>query len=172
MNEYLIENGKKVSWKKLNTGLMSKKDYSLAHQYLVIACHDIIIEYHGGILLVVRDNLPAKDQLWPIGGRILRGMSIIDSLKKKVKEECNLEVTDIKELGWGRTGFNTDPFNHGKGTDTISIMYYGKGTGQLRLNKLHKNPTIIKKSEYTPKLRATLHPYVREMIDKALSYIK
>lgn len=171
MNEYLIDQGKKVSLNKLKVGLMSKKEYSLAHQNLVIACHDIVIEYQGGLLLVTRDNLPAKGQLWPIGGRILRGISVIDSLRKKVKEECNLELKEIKELGWARTCFNTDPFGHDRGTDTIAVMFYGKGKGQLKLDGLHKNPRIIRPAEYI-KLRATLHPYVQEMMDKAIVYIQ
>lgn len=171
MKEYAIENGKKVDLKKLRSSLLTREVYAKAHQSLPIACHDVVIEYQGGLLLVVRDNPPAKDILCFIGGRINRGMPILKSLKKKVKEECGLEIDNIVELGTGRTLFNTDPFGHGKGTDTINLVYFAKGKGNIKLDKLHTKPTIVKSKEYTPAFRQSLHPYVRDFMDKAMRMV-
>lgn len=163
MKSYAFDEGE-VDIKLLESSLMNIEDFAKAHQSLVIPCHDIVIEYNGGLLLVVRDNLPAKDVLWPVGGRILRGMDTINSLRRKVKEECNLEIHSVTELGICRTFFRTDPFGHGKGTDTICVMYYGKGSGDLKLDNLHKQPTIVRPEDYIG-LRERLHPYVRKIMD-------
>lgn len=168
MKEYAVEDRKKVNLQTLAAPLLSKEVYAQAHQYLPIACHDVFIEYKGGILLVVRDNLPAKSILWMIGGRIQRGRPIQESLKKKVEEECGLEIHNIVELGTGRTLFKTDPFGHGKGTDTINWVYFAQGKGNLKLDKLHKKPTIIKPADYTTSFRKSLHPYVLDFMDMAM----
>jgi len=162
--EYYLENNQKVNPEDLKAGFIPTEDFIKSHKSLIIPCHDIFIEYDSGVLLVKRDNFPAKDILWPIGGRILRGLPILDSLKKKVKDECNLEIDNIEELGWGRTCFQTDAFNHGRGTDTINIIFKAKGKGKIKLNNLHSEPTIIKEDEYS-KIREELHPYVRDNMD-------
>ena len=164
MKEYAFENGENVNWSELEAGFISKEDYVNAHQNLIIACHDVLIKYNGGILLIVRDNVPAKDILWPMGGRVLRGVPMEESLQRKVKAECNLELDKIKFLGIARTTFATDPFRHGHGTDTINLMYSATGSGELKLDHLHKDPIFVTKEMYSS-LRDTLHPYVRDFMD-------
>ncbi|MDO8655770.1 MAG: NUDIX domain-containing protein [Nanoarchaeota archaeon] len=172
MKEYAVEEGKKVNLQKLTSPPLSRKVYAQAHQSLPIACHDVIIEYQGGLLLVVRDNFPSKGILGVIGGRISRGIPIKDSLQKKVKEECGLEINDIVELGTARTLFKTDPFGHGKGTDTINILFFARGNGKIKLDTLHKKPTIVKPADYTSKFRKSLHPYVRDLMDEGMKIIR
>jgi len=82
----------------------------------------------------------------------------------KVKGESNLEVTGITFLGCARTFYKTDPFGHKKGTDDISLMFFGKAKGTLKLDNLHKDPVIVTKEKFR-KLRARLHPYVRDFLD-------
>lgn len=171
MKEYNIENGE-VNLDQLKTPFIPKEEYKEIHKKIIRACHDIFIEYKGGILLVVRDNFPAKNILAPIGGGIERGMKIEDSLRKKVKEECNLKLKEITELGYARTFFKTDPFGHSKGTDTLNIIFFGKGEGELKLDNLHKNPIIITSKKYTKEFRANLHPYIRDFMDIAIKLIK
>jgi hypothetical protein len=98
-------------------------------------------------------------------------VQIEKSLKKKVKEECSLELTDLRELGAARFFFETDPFGHGKGTDTISIVYYAKGSGQLKLDELHSNPTIVKPGDLTKELIASLHPFVADFLKLAIAQL-
>lgn len=171
MKEYAVEDGKEVDLRKLVALPLPKEAYAQTHQSLPIACHDVLIEYQGGILLIVRDNLPVKNILWMIGGRINRGIPIIESLKKKVKEECSLEIDNIIELGTGRTLFNTDPFGHGQGTDTVNWVYFAKGSGNIKLDKPHKKPIIVKPADYTDEFRNSLHPYVRDFMDKGMKLL-
>ncbi len=132
----------------LGANFMPKDEYVVAHQNLVIFCHDVFIKYKNGFLLVLRDNQPDKDKYWPIGGRVLRGMSTEKSLRIKVKEECNLELSNIKLIGFLRSQFNEDPFGHGKGTDTISLVYCAKGEGEIKLDGLHTSYVLVNKDNF------------------------
>lgn len=167
MKEYLIENNKKINRKSLKAPKMDLEDYITAHQNLVICCHDVFIKYQDGILLVNRDNYPAKNILWPIGGRIERGADVMESLKNKVKNECGLKIDNIKFLGVARTLFKTEPFGHGKGTDTMNLVYFADGQGKVKLDRLHNNPTIITLKDYKKGLIAKLHPYVDDFLKQA-----
>lgn len=170
MREYNVEDSE-VDIKQLEAGLMDKSSYRSAHQGLVIVCHDVFIEFQGGILLVKRLNLPAKDMLWPLGGRVTRGVLIEDSLRKKIRDESNLDLEDLKELGHARTFFKTDPFGHGKGTDTINLVFFARGKGSLNLDKLHEKPTIILPGKYQS-IRNSLHPFVRDFMDLAIPLVR
>lgn len=167
MKEYNFENGKEVDIEKLRIGFIDKDIYVGDHKRRVGLCHDIFIEYQGGILLVYRLEFPAKDELWPLGGGVKRGVHMEDSLREKVLEEASLELDDLKYLGEDRTFFQTDPFGHGKGTDTYNLVYFARGKGSLKLNKLHENPTIITPEDYQS-YRDNLHPYVRDFMDLAI----
>ncbi len=170
MKEYKVEYGN-VNIKKLEANLMNKDNYISAHQGLVLPCHDIFVQYEGGILLVKRLNFPARYMLWPLGGRIKRGMPIEDSLREKVWDEVSLELGDLTEFGYARTFFQTDPFGHGKGTDTINFVYFGRGKGSLELDKLHEEPTIVIPDKYKL-IRKELHPYVSHFMDVAVPLVR
>lgn len=171
IREYNEENGKPVNLTKLKYHGRGEPRYIEARSLIVRACNDIFIEYKGGILLIVRDNAPAKGHLWAIGGGIERGVPIEESLRNKVREECGLELTDVKFLGISRAFWNTSSSNNDKGIDDISLVYFGKGVGDLKLDKLHKSPRIVTPSEYLL-LRNSLHPWIRDFMDKVMKLVK
>ncbi len=172
MNEYNIESQKKIDVKKLEAEDMPTSDYAKAHRGLVIVTHDVVIEYNGGALLVLRNNVPGKNELMPVGGRIKRGIPIEESLRRKVKEECNLEIDTIIPLGMARTRFATDPFGHGHGTDSLNLMFYAKGSGIVKLDALHSKVVMVKPEDYTTDFKKKLHPYTIEIMDKAMPLIR
>ncbi|MCI4666884.1 MAG: hypothetical protein MRZ79_01895 [Bacteroidia bacterium] len=173
MKTYLLEH-QPVELAPLKAGLMPRNTYVEAHQKLVIACHDIMVylEDQQAWLLILRKNEPARDILWPLGGRILRGMNTIDSAIKKVKEESKLDITEIREVGYARTFFQTDPFGHGKGTDTLNVLLIARAKGEVSLDELHEEPTFIKKEDYTPDFIKSLHPYVADFFELAWAYLE
>ncbi|MEM1135517.1 MAG: NUDIX domain-containing protein [Bacteroidota bacterium] len=168
MKEYLFEDGQPVDIKKLEADLLPHTVYEKSHAGLVQFCHDILVEYNGGILLVKRTKKPATDILWSLGGRVRRGMSTQDSAILKVKEESNLEVVEITFIDFARTFFQTDPFEHGRGTDTVNALYFAKASGKLQLDNLHTTPIFIAKNDYTEAFRSKLHPYMRDFMDKVI----
>jgi len=165
MKEYFFENGHKIEAKKLRVPHIPFDQYKNIHKEIIRPCHDVFIKYGDGVLLVMRKNHPVKGVLWPIGGGVERGMKMEDSLKKKAKEECNLKLKNIIDVGWARTFFETDPFGHGRGTDTINFVYLATGSGKLKLNDFHEKPVIVSRKDYTKSFRKKLHPYVRDFMD-------
>lgn len=172
MKEYIIENNQEVDLTKLEADFLSGEVYEKAHAGLVQFCHDILVEYNGGLLLVKRSKLPARDILWSLGGRVKRGVKTADSAILKVKEECNLDVQEIVFVDFARTFFQTAPFDHGNGTDTVNALYFATATGELKLDELHTEPILIKKSDYTEAFKANLHPYMLDFMDKVVPMIK
>jgi ADP-ribose pyrophosphatase YjhB (NUDIX family) len=171
MKEYSFEQ-EIVEIKNLQAPQLPEQEYIQMHQNLVIACHDVVIAYQGGILLVERDQYPAKDIPWIIGGRIQRGMSTINSLKLKVKQECGLEIYRVQKISTIRSFFSTDPYQHGKGTDTISLVFFAQGKGNLKLDSFHKKPRLVSPANYTPEFRSSLHPFMRDMLDLGMKLIE
>ena len=166
--EFNFEKEEFVNIDDLRAPLMPTEIYSEAHKGLPIVCHDIVIEHNGGALLVNRDIHPAKDIYWCIGGRVSRGMTTEDSLRAKVRKESGLELEDLAYLGAARTFFKTAPFDHGKGTDTINLMFFGRGKGELKLNYENSAQLIVRLEDYKPEFRATLHPYIQNMMDMSM----
>lgn len=167
--EYALEDKKAVDFDQLRVSHVPKEDYIRAHENTIIVCSDIMIWYGSGFLLVKRDNVPAKGELWPIGGRMQRGIPMEDNVRAKVKAECGLDLDKLVLMNVGRTVFRTAPFDHGRGTDTISFMYYAEGQGDIKLDELHSKPTIVNREKFD-ELRLTLHPYVADFMELAFKH--
>lgn len=167
--EYATEDKKSVNLDNLKIGFVPKEDFVKIHKNSILVCADILIKYKGGFLLVKRDNVPALGEYWAIGGRIQRGMSTEDGVRIKAKEECNLELKNLKLLNITRSYWKTDPFGHGKGTDTVNFMYFAEGIGEIKLDNLHSNPLILTQ-ELFKKMKHSLHPYIIDFIEMAFAY--
>ncbi len=172
MKEYFVEKGYVVDAEKLKSEFMSQEEYAKAHASLPIVCHDVAVFYHGSILLVKRDTFPLKGEWIVVGGRVERGVEMEESLRRKVKAECGLDVVDVELLGVGRTLFATDPFGHGRGTDTINFLYVARARGVLKLDDFHSQPRLLKEEEFTESFKKELHPYVVEILEKAFERMK
>ena len=149
--------------------------YHWLHQHFPIFCHDVFVTFQEpkpSILLVRRENVPARGELWPLGGRVIMGKPVLESLAAKVQAEAGLTLMDPTYLGSGRPVFETDPFGHGKGTDTTAVVYAARGGGEVNLDKLHSMPTLVTPAQYRGGLRETLHPYVRDFMDLAIAHLE
>ena len=76
--EFGIENGRPVDLTLLRAGQISDDTYTSARRTILRGCHDLFLQVERpdgerGILLVLRDNQPAKGELWCLGGGIKRG---------------------------------------------------------------------------------------------------
>lgn len=171
--EYAVEDGRRVDPAALRSPRMSDEAYREAHKGLVISCNDVMIEYLGGLLLGERADLPAKGEMWPVGGRMYRGLSFEESLRKTAMREVGLDLDEITFLDVTRPLWATDPFGHGYGTDNVSIRFFARGKGELKLDPTWTGRhMIVKPADYTPELRETLHPYVQSFIDLAMPHVR
>ena len=170
LKEYFIDDGNRTDLSKMQANFISPEQYAFAHASLPIACHDIFIEHNGGLLMIVRDKEPMKGKLWVIGGRIERGLTTEESVIKKAKKECNLDLYDLQYLGAARIFLSSEPFDHGGGTDNPVFLYFARGKGELKLDNLHKDTLIVKPNDYSD-IRKQLHSYIRDFMDKAIKMI-
>ncbi len=74
--------------------------YAQIVHLMPIPCVDLLVEdLEGRILLIKRANDPAKGQWWFPGGRVHYLETRMQAAERKLKEECGLEVFQIKEMG-------------------------------------------------------------------------
>jgi hypothetical protein len=165
--KYTEYNEENVDLQNLETSFISEENYKQIHESTVILCHDVFIRYKNnntrGILLVKRLREPAKDILWPIGGRILRGKPTEESLSLKVMKECGLTLENIQYVGTSRTFFGGEPFGHTHGTDTLNLVYIADGKGEITLDSLHSSPILITKDLFYQK-KYNLPKYVEDFL--------
>lgn len=169
--EYAFEDKAPVNLEMLKASHIPTEDYRKAHQNTILLCADVMIWYKDGFLLVKRDNVPAKEELWPIGGRMQRGVLMDENVRNKVRAECGLTLKDLTLINVGRTIFRTAPFDHGNGTDTVSFMYFARGSGNIRLDEFHSRPIIVDWNKFN-EIRSSLHPYVVDFMELAFKCIK
>jgi len=79
---------------------LEQKLYKKIMESMPIVCVDaLIINEKKEYLLVKRKNEPLKNKFWMVGGRLQKNELIEEGIKRKLKEEVNIEVGLIKYLG-------------------------------------------------------------------------
>ena len=74
-----------------------------------IPCVDIAIVANGSVLLVKREDAPAKGQWWLPGGRVLKGEMMRDAAKRKAREEVGIECHVASIIHTAETIFPDGP---------------------------------------------------------------
>jgi len=78
---------------------LEQKIYNqIKRQFPIVAVELLIINSDNNVLMLKRSNEPAKDSWWIPGGRILFGESKMDAAKRLLKDECGINLLDIKEF--------------------------------------------------------------------------
>ena len=92
---------------------IDKKQYEEIIKIFPRACVDILIsDEQGRILLMLRENQPEQGKWWFPGGRIHFGETRLDAARRKVKEECGLDVSDLIEVATFDLFFKTADMNY------------------------------------------------------------
>mgnify|MGYP001569066701 FL=1 len=65
--------------------------YDLIIHSIPIACVDVAIIARGSVLLVKRNDAPAKGEWWLPGGRVHKGETMRQTAKRKALEEVGIE---------------------------------------------------------------------------------
>lgn len=102
--------------------MIDKELYSKIHELLPIACLDLVMIDDGKVLLLKRNRKPAENQYWLPGGRILRNETFADAAKRLALGETGLHINAVETLGVDNLMFTDDPFGHGQGTHTVTVV--------------------------------------------------
>ncbi|GEM_PF-1213981 len=170
ISEYAVERGELVDLARLTSGFVDDDTYSSIHKHSCLFTSDALV-YHEpsqGFVLLRRDGVPIDKEWLFTGGRVARGVPLLDSIGERVKGECRLEISDLKLLHVSRELYGTDPFGHGKGTDTFGYKFVATGHGDIQHDGRHDGMRIVKPDEY-PTLRSEFIPLLQHTLDIAVA---
>jgi colanic acid biosynthesis protein WcaH len=132
---------------------------------LPILCVDIIVRNtKGEYLLVKRANEPKKGKWWVIGGRVLKGESLVQAARRKVKEETGQWIRDIRPIGYFELINGANPFGLSFEYHTVSVVFTAV-TDQLKAVKLDSQSSEFKFSKKLPR-DFQVRAYVNKKKDK------
>lgn len=92
-----------------------------------VLCVDAIISNDiGEYLLIKRAVEPLKGEWWVPGGRVYKGETLEEGIKRKMREELGIEIRIMGAGGYYEDHFHKDPLNAAGGLHTLSIVFYVK----------------------------------------------
>jgi len=137
--------------KRGESGFISSAFYDRIVRLMPIASVEAAIVIDGSLLFLRRKNDPAMGQWWFAGGRIHRGESFEETLRREVKEETGLEIESYRFI---KAYSRVFPERH-----DITIAYLCKcKESKIELDSEHSEYKLFNKM---PK---DLHPYLLETI--------
>lgn len=107
---------------------------------LPIACVDVAVMSHGGVLLVKRGDMPAKGEWWLPGGRVHKGEMMRDAAVRKAREEVGLDCWIGPLVHTAETIFPDGP--HGESVHSINscfMLFPKRDTDTPALDGHHTN---------------------------------
>lgn len=124
---------------------------------LPIACVDVAIIAKGSVLLVKRNDSPAKGEWWLPGGRVYKGEMMKQTAKRKALEEVGIECHVGPIIHTAETIFPAGPNGIPIHSINSCFMLYPIGEFTVKLDSHH--------IEYLWTGRMLkIHPYVRQCL--------
>ena len=74
----------------MNKHFIPQNKYRKIISLIPICCVDLIIKENNSFLLVKRRENPEKNKWWFAGGRVLFGETLLQTVKRKLREELNI----------------------------------------------------------------------------------
>jgi colanic acid biosynthesis protein WcaH len=137
-----------------------EEDYKKILNTMPIPCVDLVVRWQGKLLMVYRDNKPAKGQWWLPGGRVLKNEKLEHAALRKLKEETGLSGTIVKQVGAYDTMFDDAPFEDVNGVHSINTVYLIDVDGaEVKLDELHS------KFQWFDHVDEQWHPVVKQVLN-------
>lgn len=97
--------------------------YRTIADLMPILCVDCVVVHKGKYLLVKRNNEPLKDEYFVPGGRVNKGETLDDAVRRKMLDEIGIEVKIISQQGYYEDQYDKNEL----GLDvvhTVGIVFY------------------------------------------------
>ena len=100
------------------------EEYRKVLEQVPILCVDgIIINQKGQFLLVKRKNEPFRDEWWVPGGRVLKGETLEEAFRRKMKEELGIEVKILMPVGYYEGQHGENSWRVKGGVHAVSVVF-------------------------------------------------
>jgi len=126
------------------------------------AIEAIIINSKNEILVLKRNNPPAKGEWWFPGGRIRRGETFLQTLTREVKEETGL---DVKVLGLVGVYERIFPERH---DIPIVFLCRCRDDQKVVLNSEHSDYKFLSAKEAVDKSHQMLKELLTDVVEKKM----
>ncbi|HFC11819.1 MAG TPA: NUDIX domain-containing protein [Anaerolineae bacterium] len=133
--------------------------YDQILQNIPIACVDIAIVAKGRVLLVLRDDAPAKGEWWVPGGRVLKGEMMRETAARKAREEVGINCHVGPIVHTAETIFPDGP--SGIPVHSINSCFFLYPQDSDFSAELDNHHTAYK---WVDTIDPTLHPYVQNCL--------
>jgi colanic acid biosynthesis protein WcaH len=131
-------------------------------EHMPIACVDIAIVHRGAVLLVQREDAPAKGQWWVPGGRVHKGETMRETAARKALEEVGLACHVGPIIHTAETIFPDGPGGVAvHSINTCFFLYPAAATIRAKLEGHHGG------SKWVRTIPRGLHPYVVRCLEGA-----
>ena len=128
------------------------KLYDKIKKSMPIPCVDLLVTHEGSLLLMLRNNEPAKDLWFTPGGRIFKNETLEEAVKRVLYEETGLQPTSITQI-------STMSHIWSEAHTVTTIFGVEVNTDKVKPDKQHRDYRWINRIE------DGLHPYLVEMIE-------
>ena len=144
--------------------MISINEYNFIEKNVPIVTTDMLIFKNDKILLCKRNNEPLKHVYYTPGGRVFKNENAGDAIKRKIKEELNIKIKEVKKP----YGFLEEFFNYsGKERHNINILFYCELPDDAEINLLmNEEHSDIKWFNIKDK---NIHSYIQMKIQKYLN---
>jgi len=145
----------------MHKNFVPSKIYRKVASLVPISGVDLAIKQGSSFLLVKRKENPAKNQWWFAGGRISFGEKMIETAKRKLREELNIKsFRKLKFLGIAEVMFRKNCFGKPE-HDMINVFLVElskKDSSKIKPDKTMYGYKWFKKVE------KKFHPHVRKYL--------
>jgi len=132
-------------------GWIEEPLYSQIRELTPVPCVDLLIVHNGRLLLMKRNNQPARGLWFTPGGRILKGETLETAVKRVLKDETGLTASKIIQCGAMSHNWSE--------VQNITVFYkVSVDSDIVKMNDEHEDYMWINK------LDTDLHPYIVHMI--------
>jgi len=100
------------------------REYRTILRRVPILCVDgIIVNRRGQVLLVKRKNEPFRNRWWVPGGRVLKGETLEQAFRRKMREELGIAVKVLAPVGYYEGRHARGPGKVRGGVHAVSVVF-------------------------------------------------